>query len=69
MNIVKEERKIVLELTAEEDKIINYFLEKRGSNFLNEYFVHFMETRKGVRQDEISHELYEKWKERDGKLE
>ena len=69
MNIVKAERKIVLELTAEEDKIINYFLEKRGVNFLNEYFVHFMETRKGVREDEISHELYRKWKAEDGKLE
>lgn len=69
MKIVKQESKIVLELTPEEDKVINYFLEKRGPNFLNEYFFHFMETRKGVREDEISHDLYKKWKEEDGKLE
>lgn len=70
MNIIKEEGKIILELTKEEDRIIKYFLEKRGSNFLNEYFVHFMETRRGVREDEISTELYKKWREEEsGKLE
>ena len=67
MKIVKETGKIVLELTPEEDQVIGYFLEKRGPNFLNEYFVHFMETRKGVRQDEIGNELYKKWK--NGELE
>ena len=63
MNIVKEDNKIVLELTTEENLIINYFLEKRGPNFLNEYFFHFMESRKGVREDEIKNELYKKFLE------
>lgn len=69
MVTTKEDHKIIIELTDEENKIIDYFIEKRGPNFLDEYFNHFMQTRKGVREDEISHELFLKWKEQNGKLE
>jgi len=67
MNIIKEEGKIIMELTEEEDKIIDHFISSRGPEVLNEYFGHFMEGRRGTREAEIKQELWEKYQ--NGKLE
>ncbi len=67
MNIIKEDGKIILELTTEENKIIDYFIESRGPNVLNEYFNHFMESRSGTREAEIKEDLFKRWQS--GELE
>jgi hypothetical protein len=45
MVITKVGGSIILNLNAEEQNAIDYFIEKRGSGVLNEYFGHFMQTR------------------------
>lgn len=52
MNIVKEPGKIILELTPEEDEIMTYFIQSRGSNVLNEYFEPFIISRRETKKYE-----------------
>ena len=59
MNVIKEPKKITIDLTDEEDRAVDYFMRKTGGNSLNEFFGFFFESRIGTMKSEISLQLYQ----------
>ena len=59
MNVSKKVNIITIELTEEENKAVDYFIVKRGSGILSEYFDFFISSRVATMEMEMGRDLYQ----------
>lgn len=56
MDIVRQNKKIIINLSEDEDEVISY-LERRGSTYLKEAFTHWLKSRMDTVEDELKTQL------------